>query len=663
MTRSYHPITLESVIGKIMERIVKNRLTWRIEVEGGIAATQYAYRKNKSCTQTVLRIVNLVEEAHNNDEKITLVLMDYESCFERIWRAGLMKKATNSGVKGRMWMYLKNFLTDRNYYIKVNDYSSEELTSKVGIPLGSVLSPTLCNIYTSDSLDNVGGKHAEYADDVSLLNQAPDLKEVVLKTNEDLDRITNWCNKWNMKVAPEKTSAMIFCKNRDDIQSICEDISIELDNKRVEIVRSKKILGITLDDKLSFQEHIAVKTKSGYEALRNIDVFINQNAGCTQSNYMRLYKSLVLPVIDYGAPIFITSNDSYYRQFNGVQRSAMLKATGCVSTTSTDTLEILTNCTPMELHMKLRQCQELVRIAEKRETDPLKKEFNTWMSECQNSKGRPKTFQLMISRFNEVREDIKLENIEQEFQYSKEHLGLSRTKEYVHTETFHTSKDMQVSNIKDILGTCKDNCILAFTDGSAIGNPGPTGAGAAVYLNGYDSIPVLLKRSVSKRGNNFSGEIVGIEIALEFLTEVTSPTAKKIHIFTDCQAAITSVFCKEVPTKMIENIITIKKYLANLQDRKYEIEIHWIPGHKELTGNELADSQAKAAASEMCTSDTEENTEKRDAREVVKIMKENIKEKWNNKYSLSENVENIQEVYQQAGVRSWWERKTGKLFV
>ncbi|XP_045198655.2 uncharacterized protein LOC123552970 [Mercenaria mercenaria] len=211
---------------------------------------------------------------------------------------------------------------------------------------------------------------------------------------------------------------------------------------------------------------------------------------------------------------------------------------------------------------------------------------------------------------------------------------------------------MQVSNIKDILGTCKDNCILAFTDGSAIGNPGPTGAGAAVYLNGYDSIPVLLKRSVSKRGNNFSGEIVGIEIALEFLTEVTSPTAKKIHIFTDCQAAITSVFCKEVPTKMIENIITIKKYLANLQDRKYEIEIRWIPGHKELTGNELADSQAKAAASEMCTSDTEENTEKRDAREVVKIMKEKIKEKWNNKYSLSENVENIQEVYQQAGVRS-----------
>ena len=45
--------------------------------------------------------------------------MDFESCYERIWRAGLLKKASDKGINGGMWIYIKNFLLDRQYYIKV----------------------------------------------------------------------------------------------------------------------------------------------------------------------------------------------------------------------------------------------------------------------------------------------------------------------------------------------------------------------------------------------------------------------------------------------------------------------------------------------------------------------------------------------------------------
>ena len=52
--RAYRPITLESVIGKVMERVICRRLTWKLEVEGGLASTQNAYRKQKSCHQTLV---------------------------------------------------------------------------------------------------------------------------------------------------------------------------------------------------------------------------------------------------------------------------------------------------------------------------------------------------------------------------------------------------------------------------------------------------------------------------------------------------------------------------------------------------------------------------------------------------------------------------------
>ena len=60
IVRSYRPITLESVIGKVMERVVCNRLVWKLEVDGGIAKPQNAYRNQTSCTQTMVRLCNSI---------------------------------------------------------------------------------------------------------------------------------------------------------------------------------------------------------------------------------------------------------------------------------------------------------------------------------------------------------------------------------------------------------------------------------------------------------------------------------------------------------------------------------------------------------------------------------------------------------------------------
>ena len=54
---------------------------------------------------------------------------------------------------------------ERKYYIKVNEYTSQVYTSAVGIPQGSVISPILCTLYTSDPMEGIEGQHAEYADD------------------------------------------------------------------------------------------------------------------------------------------------------------------------------------------------------------------------------------------------------------------------------------------------------------------------------------------------------------------------------------------------------------------------------------------------------------------------------------------------------------------
>ena len=123
--------------------------------------------------------------------------------------------------------------------------------------------------------------------------------------NKDLKIGLKWCRMWNMLIAPEKTEVMIFTPGNEIVRP--EEKNVEYDGKILKTVKSKKILDITVDDKLSFLEHIASKTKSAFSALRGIDEFFQGQRGCSQSVYMRPYEALVLPIMEYGTPVTVAT--------------------------------------------------------------------------------------------------------------------------------------------------------------------------------------------------------------------------------------------------------------------------------------------------------------------------------------------------------------------
>ena len=91
-------------------------------MDGGIAKSQNAYRKQKPCTKTMVRLCNSIRRQKNRKQHTVLVVMYFESCNVKIWRAGLLHKASNKCINGKLWLYINNFIIDRKYYIQVNDY-------------------------------------------------------------------------------------------------------------------------------------------------------------------------------------------------------------------------------------------------------------------------------------------------------------------------------------------------------------------------------------------------------------------------------------------------------------------------------------------------------------------------------------------------------------
>ena len=113
-----------------------------------------------------------------------------------MWRPGLLFKVFKIGINGKLLLLLHNYLTDRQYCLHVNDGVSEWITSKVGILHGAVLSPLLCNLYTSDSMDEITFYHTKFGDDNVVLDRNEILQELASKVSVEGDKVASvWFDK------------------------------------------------------------------------------------------------------------------------------------------------------------------------------------------------------------------------------------------------------------------------------------------------------------------------------------------------------------------------------------------------------------------------------------------------------------------------------------
>ncbi len=138
---------------------------------------------------------------------------------------------------------------------------------------------------------------------------------------------------------------------------------------------------------------------------------------------------------------------------------------------------------------------------------------------------------------------------------------------------------------------------IIFTDGSALGNPGPCGAAIVVYAEGKLSSPVSLKQPISTFSTNYHGELYAIQMALEYVSLcATTRKFNVVYIMSDCQSAIISVCSKKTHENHQDIIDKCQSICSDLANLNIRVELHWVPGHVSLEGNELADQHAKQAA-------------------------------------------------------------------
>ena len=301
--KNWRPISLIACIGKLFERIITSRLTTHLEINGLLTPFQSGYRKGRMTTEQLFR---LTEDSYSSMKKkgiTAAIFLDAEAAFDQAWHDAIRYKMNEFGLPHRLVRLVSSFLYERKLKVIVGNYSSEEVTMRAGTPQGSCLSPLLYIILVNDITDvSQNASLGQFADDIALWANAYTHECSVKRLQMAINQLEGWCRRWRIKLNGAKSSLLVINRLSNTSQS---DLSIQLFNDIVRPVNSARYLGVQIDNRLNFKEHFSQVEKKATSRL-NIFKMLAKN-GVDNCTLIRLYKTYVRPLFEYGSISFLPS--------------------------------------------------------------------------------------------------------------------------------------------------------------------------------------------------------------------------------------------------------------------------------------------------------------------------------------------------------------------
>ena len=571
-SKGYRPIALTSSLCKLFETLIKNKFQWWVETQNILPNSQSGFRKGLSCQDNLLSLTTSVQLAFQKNKDMYAAFLDVKGAFDNVNIRILLDKLAKIGCPVILVKFISFITMER--FVYADELSDPKKTYK-GVPQGGVLSPLLYIIYVADIIKDIPIRVSisQFADDIALYSS--NLKSLqkaieILKNNlADID----------LFLASEKTVFLHF--NKRGIKP--GETELQVSELIIKSSESTRFLGIIFDYQLSFVPQIN-KVKSRCDRASNIIKYLQGIWwGADPTTLLNLYKSYVRSILDYGIIVYYPTRKDQQKKLEGIQHNAIRLALGFRKTTPIKILLAESKLPSISERARFLGKTYVSKIISNESLLVNKSTKKYYALTKKNKRKKKRLFETCIHNvFRSAKNIIKSQNYNM-YTYSYD---------VINSSVPFARLDNQHKNLREICDELDSPFTNVFyTDGSK--SPTSMSTGSAC-VNSKKNI--VIKRSLPKKTSVFTAECIAVKDALDLALKSVDVCN---YVLCDSLSVLESLQRPLYNIKTNFYLYEIKRKYLEFQQRKSEtgdIQLYWIPSHSAISGNDVADTQAKLAA-------------------------------------------------------------------
>lgn len=642
------------------------RLTHYAVTLGIVPDTQFGGVPGRSVEDAGLTFAHDVETAAQSRLATSAVTLDITGYFDRVSHPRLLTVLHEAKLPGPLVRWVSSFLSARQTAICVDGKVGEMAPVETGIPQGSPVSPILAAIF-SKTLDTriraaapailallparhrpVEGRMIMYVDDVKLYTASKSL-DTNVRYLAALYRVAmRWASDEGLLLDDEK---------RDFTHFVCS--LRKLDGRRIKTLprpalrvpsndgtvralqpaTSYRWLGIIWDPRLSFGPHVKRMAERGASAASALSMLGNTKSGMRPVQLRQIHVACVLPVLMFGALVWFTGHRqaTLLRHLDVVVRRSARHVLGAFKTTPSEILHLEASLPEMRLLLQARAESGAIRFARLHRRHPVLQRLGAdWCGNVLAENPPPLAAPTNPSRLTRIQRLAQFypadgERIEP-FLLAPwdDPVGDARWTGRLTINPRQPGMDKPTAAAEHVkrlrqLESGSAN-VIAYTDGSLL--DGKAGAGFVVFHK---------RRRVAARqiglgmaAEVYDGELRGLELAASaaFPFAANLPYPAHVYFFADNTAAVSQVFTRRPAAGQTYSIgfaRSAEDFL--LQDSGHKVSVEWVPGHEDVSGQEVSDELAKGGTT-RAPSLPFSLTITRAKRDVKQRLRERLRARW-----------------------------------
>ena len=297
---NYRPISVLPVVSKVIERHMHNSLYAFLMDNNLLYSRQSGFRRMYSTETALIKLVDELLFGLDNNHVCGMVLVDYRKAFDMVDHKLLLRKLELYGIVNRELAWCHSYLLDRKQVVRVNGSESSEALMLHGVPQGSILGPLFFILFINDLPLYTSAQLDLYADDttVTAFADVKNLATLSSSLNKSVSEIQLWASANKLPLNEDKTKVLTITGKSFVANINGSDIDVFVNGKQLSNVDCATLLGVEIDSKLSFNEHIEKKLASRIAILRKI------RACLPLKQRLQFYSSIIRPVMSYANVVY-----------------------------------------------------------------------------------------------------------------------------------------------------------------------------------------------------------------------------------------------------------------------------------------------------------------------------------------------------------------------